>query len=372
MRQSMVCMLIATVAGCVTSTPRATAPVATTVAPGPLAIADVGVEPKTFETKPGAVVVIRYRLTQPASVRIDFVDDAGRAFRRWESGPQPAGSHDARWNGQAADGSVVPPGVYRYIIHATGPTGETATYDPSTTSGGEELEARSFTFDAPSRTLRWLMPRAGRARVRLGLQGYPHLRTLIDWTPMEAGPHELTWDGLAASGLIQLAQHPQLSIKLHAFSLPDNTIIVRSDGHLPDPAPAASYPPIWRSDAPYLHARHPTADCHETRLRVEFPQSLGTDAQGRTRVSGSTSVRVTVDEHDARALTNARFEVAVYEDLTFLFEEEEGVNPWTFVWDATRLPPGAHTLTVNTMSYDDHYGVLTVPVVVEPPVTAVH
>ena len=65
-------------------------------------------------------------------------------------------------------------------------------------------------------------------------------------------------------------------------------------------------------------------------------------------------------------IVNRRFEVVIYEDLTVLFEEEESTNPFTFLWDTSKLPPGEHLLTINLLSYDDHYGVATVPVAIAP------
>jgi hypothetical protein len=84
-------------------------------------------------------------------------------------------------------------------------------------------------------------------------------------------------------------------------------------------------------------------------------------------VSGVVPVRVTVDAADAPHLINSRFEVALFEDTTFLAEEEEGTTPFTYLWDTTRLRPGEHLLTANILSYDDHYGVATVRVMVESP-----
>jgi hypothetical protein len=76
-------------------------------------------------------------------------------------------------------------------------------------------------------------------------------------------------------------------------------------------------------------------------------------------------VRVTLEARDASSLVNERFEMALYEDLQFLFEEEESLNPFTFLWDTTHLTPGAHLLTVNVLGYEDHYGVATQPVIIE-------
>lgn len=328
-------------------------------------ITGVGVEPKTLH--PGGGVTIRYTLTQPATAHIDLVDEDGRVVRRLDAGRQGAGAQTLPWDGRTDEGTPVSGGVYRYIIHALDGAGHHAVHDPSPDHGGEELVPRDFTFDPLTGRMQWLMPRAGRARLRIGIQGFPHLRTLLDWEPLEAGRHELVWDGRDASGLIQAQTHPDLLVKLSAFALPDHTVIVHGEpaSDAPERAGPVAYPPTQHSGAAYLHARHPRAVCHEARLSVEFPRGTRTDAQGRPRLSGTVPVRVVLDPHDAPHLVNQRFEVALYEDLTFLFEEEESVNPFTFLWETGRLTPGEHLLTVNILSYDDHYGVLTQPVVIE-------
>jgi hypothetical protein len=211
------------------------------------------------------------------------------------------------------------------------------------------------------------MPKAGRARLRVGLQGFPHLRTLLDWEPLEAGPQSVVWDGRDASGFVQLTDHPNLTVKLALFALADHTIIVQGapDRDAGRPQGPAEYPPE-RAPAPaYLHAQHPRPACREARLAVEFPEGTRRDEQGRPVLNGTVPVRVVLDPRDAPHLVNHRFEVALYEDLTFLFEEEESANPFTFLWDTSQLPAGVHLLTVNVLSYDDHYGVVTQPVMIE-------
>ena len=129
-----------------------------------------------------------------------------------------------------------------------------------------------------------------------------------------------------------------------------------------------AYPPERFAAAgrtPYLHARHDRAACHEAHLTVEFPGAQRTDEAGRPMLAGQVPVRVRVAEEDARRAVDSRFELMLYEDLTILFEEEDATTPFTFVWDTATLPPGPHLLTVNLLTYDDHDGVATVPVMVE-------
>ena len=373
MNHRVACPMLLAVAGCAVAASHAVRPLPAaspashashTGQAAPLAIDAVGVEPKTVDAASARRVTFRYTLTQPASVSIDLVDEDGRVLDRLSGGQQAAGPRRITWDGRV-DGRPAPNGAYRYVIIAEG-DGRRAVYDPSAMTGGEELLARDFHFDPKTGILEFVLPKAGYARLRAGIEGFPHLRTLMDWTPMEAGRHTRAWDGLDASGLVRLSEHPKLSIKLTAFALPDNAVIVANSPTATRPSTAApAYPPATKAEG-YLHARHRRADCGDARCQLEFP-GAATDAGGRPRLSGQATVRVTLDPADAPRMVNRRFEVVVYEDLTVLFEDEESTNPFTFAWDTTRLPPGEHLLTINLLSYDDHYALATVPVVIDAP-----
>ncbi|MBI4598387.1 MAG: hypothetical protein HY737_08320 [Candidatus Omnitrophica bacterium] len=358
---------VALIAGCATSQMGSVAPtLPATTAGGELAISGVRVEPKTLDlSQPRAGALVSFQLSDTADIWLEIVDDEGRLVRRTEPEPVEFGRRSLGWNGRADDDTPVPNGVYRYVIHAKAPDGREAVYNPSTETGGEELTARNFTFDRPTATLGWVMPKAGRVRLRIGLKGFPHLRTLLDWQPMEAGAQQLAWDGLDASGLIRAIDHPELSLNLAAFALPDNTIIIRgSQSSIGHRQWKTLYAPNVHPSG-YFHAKHPRAECREGIVRVEFPETFRKDAQGRVIVRGKIPVRVTLEGPTAARFVNQRFEVVLFEDLIRLFEEEQSLNPYTFLWDTTRLTPGEHLLTVDILSYDDHYAVATLPILVE-------
>jgi hypothetical protein len=332
-----------------------------------VALTQASIEPKTLEARAAEPAVVRYEITAVAEITVDFVDDEGRVVRRLGAGGQLAGRHEVTWDGRTDDGMPVPRGVYRYVIRARDAQGQDAVYDPSGQTGGEELSPQDFTFEPPTGRLAWSMPKAGFARLRVGFEGFPHLRTLLDWEPLEAGPQSLAWDGLDASGLLKISGQPNLSVKLTVFAMPHNTIIVRGDDG-PTASPTGvppQYPPL-RKDGGYFHARHARALCHEVGVAMEFPEAQGLDGDGRPIVSGRVPVRVTLDPRDAARLVNSRFEVVVFEGLTVLFEDEEGTTPFTFLWETSHLPPGTHLVTINVLSYDDHYGVVTRAVTVRP------
>lgn len=321
-------------------------------------ISEVRAEPKTLHLDQGGQLTVSYRLAAPADVTLTLLDDWDREARRVSVGHQAAGTTSAVWDGRDASGAPVADGVYRYVITASGTHGQ-AVYAPVGLRDGDEVLARRFTYDSATGQMHFIMPRLARARVRIGLKDFPHLRTLMDWVPLEAGEHVLDWDGMDASGLIRLREHPKLDINLSAFALPENAVIVRGSTRAAVPPET---PPVPRPSATvYLHARHDRRICHEPRFTVECPQVMP-GAAGRPLVHGKTPMRITIDPRDKEHVVNQRFEVMLYVDTVFLFEEEEGSSPFTYEWDTSSLAPGPHLLTVNVLSYDDHLGVVTVPI----------
>ncbi len=329
-----------------------------------LAIERVSIEPKTIDVRKQDLVTIRFDLTHPATVRIDLVDEEGRVVRQLDGGERAPGFQTMSWDGRDTEGHPVPRGVYRYVIRAQEGQGAQVIYDPSSETGGEELEPRDFAYDRQTGRLSWVMPKAGYARLRIGIEGFPHLRTLLDWEPLEGGAQALIWDGLDSSGLINLKEHPDLSLKLKVFAMPNNTVIVHGEPPAPPSNLASTYPPITKASIAAFHARHPRATCREVGVRLEFPGVTQHDPQGRPVLVGIAPIQVAIDEHDASRLVNERFELALFEDLTVIVEEEKGTTPFTYLLDTTMLPPGPHLLTVNVLGGNDHYGVETRQVII--------
>ena len=328
-----------------------------------LAIERVAVEPKTIDVDHHQTALIRCDVTRPGKMVVDLIDGEGWVVRQLHATGYVSGTQEMSWDGRDTHGRPVASGVYRYVIRAEDAHGAQVTYDPARDTGGEELEVRDFSYDQKTGSFRWVMPKAGYARLRIGLEGFPHLRTLLDWEPLEGGAHEMVWDGLDNSGLIVLKEHPNLSVKLRAFAMPNNTLIVHSTSTT-QPSGQPTYPPITRSTSTAFHARHPRRTCHEVRVRLEFPGATQHDAQGRPVLVGTTPIQVILDESDASRLVNERFELALFEDLTVIAEEEKGTTPYTYLLDTTKLPSGPHLLTVNVLGGNDHYGVATRQVII--------
>jgi hypothetical protein len=63
---------------------------------------------------------LAYALPRAARVDLEILDLAGRSVRTLASGERAAGEHQARWSGEAADGSRAAPGVYFARLSAGG------------------------------------------------------------------------------------------------------------------------------------------------------------------------------------------------------------------------------------------------------------
>jgi hypothetical protein len=325
-------------------------------ASAPLAIQKVSVSPKELQLDQGGSAAIQFEITQAAQVAVDIRNEVGAAVRSFDLGSQPAGPMSVRWDGQDSSGARILSGVYLYRIRATGSDGQRIISEPAV-PGGNEVLAQQFTLDPDTGAMRFLLPQASRVRLRVGLRGYPLLRTLYDWTPMLAGPHEIAWDGRDATGQIQLSHHPNLDVNLSAFALPGNSILATGNGEL------GRGPAGIPADVPagaYMHASHPPEQCHEPKLRLEVVGPKAKSRSGLPVVSGTVPIRVTLDPNDAEHLVNARFEVMLFVDTVFLFEAEEGSNPFTYSFDTSSLAPGRHLFTVNVLGYDDHTGTQTI------------
>jgi YD repeat-containing protein len=289
---------------------------------------------------------------------VDLVDEEGRVVRSLAIKVDRSGRGRATWDGKDASGRPLPPGVYRHFVRVSDGEGREGQDETAAGTGGQELATSAFTFERGTPDhLRFVLPQAGWVRVRADLQGFPHLRTLLDWKPLVAGEHVIPWDGKDASGKIALDAHPALSIVLHGYSMPWNAVILEGEGAARAPVEQGqeplSYPPLAQPEAAYLHARHEVGRCRELKLRIELPPGP---------VQGVVPVRVLLDPEDCgpgsrQPLSRSR------STRTSRPSSRRRTGPIPSPSSGIRATsrPASTCLTVNLFSYDDHFGVATVP-----------
>jgi hypothetical protein len=337
----------------------------------PLRISNISLDKKTFSSDKDGSVKITYKLSKDAAVTVNIYDESDRRIRTLGTQVKTAaGFCSAEWDGKDDEGKFLPSGAYIYTLEAVSDAGEKTKYDPADQTGGILLEIRKPVLDTEKGEISYVLPKAGMVRIRAGIKEGPHLRTLIDWIPREAGANFEKWDGKDKAGLIDLFQIPKREVYIFAYSLPDNCMILKSNAANQDRVSAdkAEYrlKTEGYADPKYKHALHEKAICHEPEFEVTFPQSLPRTAEGIPIVEENkpVPVKVSISEKDRRHIESARFEVMFFVDTVFLFEDEEGFTPFTYIWNTQGLSPGEHVFTVNIMSYDDHCGVETQKVMI--------
>jgi hypothetical protein len=222
--------------------------------------------------------------------------------------------------------------------------------------------------------IRYTLPERARVRIRVGLAASgPLLSTVIDWVPRAAGASEQAWDGRDASGVLDLSAHPKLALRVEAFSLPRNTLLVTPLADraalIPDIPETARrrVVQVRRPKGMYDYARQPMEQHRDFPVSLRLPDDLPRTAGGVPIVTAPVRVRVDAAPEHARQLIEERFEAVYFVDGTFLFEHETSVLPVSFLWDPQGVSPGVHYLSTNLRGYEGHFGIATRMVEVAAP-----
>jgi len=330
-----------------------------------LSISDISLDSKTLFPDKNTGVTIHYAVSQDAVITIRLYNQSDLCIRTLLDNIQvTAGKHEVKWNGKNDMGRLLSSGAYVYTIEAKNAGGERVLYDPADESGGLLLTVRKPLLNTKKGKISYIMPKAGMVRIRAGIKEGALLKTLVDWEPREGGRNVEKWDGRDASGLINFFNIDAREVFVFAYSLPDNSIIIKNNTaesnavqflskNMPEYRMKKKIDPGTK----YKHALENPALSHEPEVSLVFPETFEKDSDGTPILKGVVPVRVVVADRDKHHLESARFEVLFFVDTVFIFEDEEGFTPFTYMWDTQGLPEGEHVFTVNIMSYDDHCGV---------------
>ena len=318
---------------------------------------------KNIDPAAGESAVIEFEPVVKCSADIDIIDDFGRVVKTLKNNETVSASlQNAVWDGKDSTGQAVPGGVYFYIIRLRTSGGRIYTYNPYNETQGLNFTLTTCWYDAEKQQIRYKLPRAAMVKIRVGLQdGGPLLSTPLDWIPQTSGEHILKWDGKDSSGNIELAGHPKRALVLFAYALADNSIIVKGgDGSSDNGGKLLSADLALDRN---IHSRHDPRFCHEPKISLEF---LGSKSENGVPVlTAKASVKVSIDPRDWPAMENSRYEIMLFVDTVFLFEDEAAFTPFGYQLDTAGLLEGEHLLTVNLVSYDDHCGIITQKVLIK-------
>lgn len=352
----------------------AQAPTTASTAKSSLVISQVRLDRERFDPAKGESVEIRFRLNEPATVELAIFDGRDRLVSTTKQ-KLASGDGEMRWNGHDASGKPVPAEAYSYTLTAKNANGQTI-HDLTDLSGGATVAAKDVRWDANEGRIHYYLDKAARVNLRLGLDGGPHMRTVIDWVPRGAGANVETWDGKDASGVLNLAGNPTIVPSVKAYALPDNTMFV---GANPDmilfsahadanaqrqrtgPAPAKQM---------FNHAQQPLETRGDLAAKLLLAGNARQDKGGRWMVSGKIPLRADIEVAQRQLAIERRFEAVFYVDGVFTHENELGYLPLTWTWDSLQVNNGEHFLTLNIRGYEGNFGTASVKVLVDNPQSA--
>ena len=332
-----------------------------------LKIKNVSTDKPSFRPSANETVDIVFHLTEHAVVDVNLHDCRDMLVRRVVKGRSfGAGDQRAVWDGRDEGGRAVPPGVYTYTIAGADKQGRRVTHDLTDMTGGDQQWAEGIRYNAKSKAISYVLPKAGRVNIRLGIQEGPLLRTLIDWPVRDAGLQVEPWDGYDNSGVLKFDENPKLDIAVWSYQLSGNSIIVAGKDRQvrPKMIEDVSWDKVYRErTAPkkselFNHWQHPRAACRDPRI---FLKVIGVEHRkdGVPIIDGETYFQMTIDLQDQKIMVDQKFEVVYYVDGVFIYEEELGYTPFSWRWNPAGVNAGIHYITVVLRGYQGHFGSAT-------------
>jgi len=312
------------------------------------------------------VAPIRFTINEPASVLVKICDARNILVDKINAGEAlPPGEHKASWNGVSLHGDPLPPGAYSVIIEAVSSQGEKVIWDLTDSTGGETLAPQHIAFDRKKRVIRYRLIQTGRVFIRVGIEESSVQRTIANGVVRLAGDHEEPWDGMDASGIIDLAEHPHLQFSVDGYRLSDNTVILLNDDEY---YPQQKWMAITAGNAEKRvslpkrrgldqHAYHSPDQCRDVHLHIDFPDDLPVNEQGLPIVSGKLPIRITARPGDAALIESQRFEIVFFLNNQMLYENEASYLPYTWTWNPVSITEGINYLTAFIVTFEGHFAV---------------
>ncbi len=345
-----------------------------------LSITWVSTDRPEFEPGKGEQVTLRYRISAPAKVKVQFLDPFDKPVRTVEKEVKRPGDQIIVWNGRDDAGNPVPPEAYVYTISARidGPDDSQSpiVYDLRDRTGGELIHVEKVEWDQKSGRLVYVISRPSRVRVILGRMtvGWP-VGTLIDWEPRPAGRNQMQWDGWDPEHVIEAREMTGLEPVFHAFALPENVVIVNGASQGNKQTSVASKldkTPLRRpalnltsNTVLHQHANHPRSRCYDPLIEISLPQIE--TAGELVQLKRKTVLRLNVAEEQPgiRAAPIPWSSVFVFVDGALVERNLDGYLPYQWELDPNNLDPGEHVITALLAWPDDHFGVTHLRVIVE-------
>ncbi|WP_299968749.1 hypothetical protein [uncultured Roseobacter sp.] len=259
------------------------------------------------------------------------------------------------WDGRGPDGEILPSEAYFATVDFNATDGSSLLLDRSIERALGEVLVQDVRYEDGAVHFRLSVP--ARVTILAGLDdGGPLMHTLLSGVPYPAGTHQLPWDGMDQSGVVNVGEEDLFRLFVSAREVVSPPLILRNAQgpayHQHTRALEAEDIPIKEgiSMEDFGGASHllpaPADVSPEPLFKLSIPDAtLGED--GIPVVSGEVPLRVSLGDDVRVPVLARRFEIVLFQNYNFTTEIEEGRSPATIVWNASSLPSGRYLLTVN-------------------------
>ncbi|MBR9805434.1 hypothetical protein GYB62_02875 [bacterium] len=308
------------------------------------------------EQKSGAEV--RFSVDETAEVTFEIFDASNQRVYHVAK-PFPAGDHAFVWNGVSSAGRKLLPDAYFFTLKASSGD-QHIEYDVTEHTGGRVVQVSNLRWDNESGKIHFSIGKPSRVLIRAGIQKGPLVATISNWAVFKKGHHAVEWDGLDAQDVINLSAHPKLRLVADAFTVPKNSLYIeplglsREYSNLPG---TVTRRPTKASNSVERHFMAGANLAH----RQDFPVSLLVSPINHS--DERIEIKVDVDKKYRDLIASGRFEVAVFVDGVFFYENEIAYLPMSFYIDKQKLSPGEHLLSVNVIGFDGNMGYGLAPII---------
>ncbi len=309
---------------------------------------------------------IRFFLRQPASISVELIDAYDNHVRTLvQKRKCNKGTMSLSWDGKDDDKNYVPVGAYIPIINAVCADGKRYIYDPRETTGWKPVATSKPIYDKKTGYVDFRTEKPAYVRIRIGHQKGPMYLTLVDWETKLSGKHHIPWDGMDASGKINLSSKP-LNFIIQAMSFPENTLYVTKSPTTQikrKKSTTFKLKPVFESVKKSDYQQQVSLNSYlyrkskgpSPRFKVELPEAKNSE-EGISVISRECPLKIVIDERDVGWLANEHFEMLMFIDDVYYTEEEEGYSPIVWPWDTTELEDGVHLVTIMIQSFKDRIG----------------
>ncbi|MEW6089280.1 MAG: FlgD immunoglobulin-like domain containing protein [bacterium] len=296
------------------------------------------------------------------------------------------GMNYLEWDGKDKYGNAVPNDAYYFTIEAKDANGGIYIYDPTDSSGGEDIFVTVPIDFTNGYNVDYFLKKPAKVRIRANIYRTAVLNTIIDWGPRLAIDNTENWDGKDESGLIEVPKLDKFFMKISAYALPDNSIITAGNSQTyiecqkriaqlggfnnlterlnsPEGIEASERASRIRANA----LSRPNVSINEHYMlsksfnftpdfTIELISGIIRMEDNLPVVKDEIAVKITLDDDSKNMLINQQYEVSFILDDVIISEEEEGYSPFTKFFDTKRFRNGEHFLIVNISGLNDYVG----------------